>query len=555
MPKATDAFVYRRISQDRSGAELGVERQLTACQALADAEGLRVIEVFTDNDVSAYSGKNRPQYESMLSRLNEVSHVIALRSDRFYRSLSDFAQFVEKCKAEDVVILPVDGDRIDPKSAGGMLTATMLAGLAQYESSYKADRVSAKSKQTIADGRHTGGVRPFGWHVLPRTPEEIAQKRGGRYSLNDREATALQVAIEDILERGRSLGSIARDWNDPLRAGGPLTTSTGGRWGATQLRQVLVRPRNAGISTYRGEVLAEDKIPPIISTATLRAMERHLNRNRLPNHTNKAVHLLSGIAECHCGRPVNAAQVGGRELDPETGKKAKHHVYRCQGQGAGHVAKRSAHVDQAVKLAILEWFSHPFLYKMESREEDRERAEELEQQTNELKRRLDEASDAYVSGRLEVNMLERVQRDVKEKRTAIEAEQAAIRGSRVMVPQEDFYKIHQQTTLFSEYQDWHIDDKREFIRDTLKIVLLSNEPKAPRQFDPHSVVVSVKKGLDPSEVRLDEEGREDPDSFVTGERVGAYWHQFETLEHFADRRKAYEAGVARIRRMEQRAPD
>ncbi len=60
------AAVYVRISQDRGGAGLGVDRQENECRALAERLGWRVIEVFGDNDLSAFSGRRRPAYERML---------------------------------------------------------------------------------------------------------------------------------------------------------------------------------------------------------------------------------------------------------------------------------------------------------------------------------------------------------------------------------------------------------------------------------------------------------------------------------------------------------
>lgn len=54
--------VYARISQDRSGDELGVTRQLEDCRAEAERRGWTVAEEYVDDDVSAFSGRKRPAY-------------------------------------------------------------------------------------------------------------------------------------------------------------------------------------------------------------------------------------------------------------------------------------------------------------------------------------------------------------------------------------------------------------------------------------------------------------------------------------------------------------
>ena len=47
------AGIYCRISADREGEALGVERQEQDARKLAESLGLEVVGVFTDNDISA----------------------------------------------------------------------------------------------------------------------------------------------------------------------------------------------------------------------------------------------------------------------------------------------------------------------------------------------------------------------------------------------------------------------------------------------------------------------------------------------------------------------
>lgn len=63
--------MYARISSDQSGEALGLTRQLEDCRKLAADHGWTVGDEFVDNDVSAFKGKPRPQYQRMLSDLAE----------------------------------------------------------------------------------------------------------------------------------------------------------------------------------------------------------------------------------------------------------------------------------------------------------------------------------------------------------------------------------------------------------------------------------------------------------------------------------------------------
>ena len=79
-----DALIYARISEDRAGAGLGVDRQERDCRTLADQLGWRVAGVLTDNDTSAYSGKPRKGYRALLEQLDSgrATGVLAWHTDR-----------------------------------------------------------------------------------------------------------------------------------------------------------------------------------------------------------------------------------------------------------------------------------------------------------------------------------------------------------------------------------------------------------------------------------------------------------------------------------------
>jgi hypothetical protein len=57
--------VYARISSDGEGRSLGVQRQLEDCRKLAGERGWVIGREYVDNDVSAYSGRQRIEYARM----------------------------------------------------------------------------------------------------------------------------------------------------------------------------------------------------------------------------------------------------------------------------------------------------------------------------------------------------------------------------------------------------------------------------------------------------------------------------------------------------------
>lgn len=102
----TRAMIYVRISKDREGAGLGVDRQREDCVALATRLGWTVVGTHTDNDLSAYSGKPRPGYRSMLAALDDgnADAVIAWHTDRLHRSPTELESFIDLCERRSVTV-------------------------------------------------------------------------------------------------------------------------------------------------------------------------------------------------------------------------------------------------------------------------------------------------------------------------------------------------------------------------------------------------------------------------------------------------------------------
>src|SRR4051812_47535731 len=98
------AAIYARISRDRTGAGLGVERQEADCRELAERLGLDVAAVFVDNDISAYSGKERPGYDEMLRQLKAGSYdaVIVWHQDRLLRRVQDLETYIRHVEPKSI---------------------------------------------------------------------------------------------------------------------------------------------------------------------------------------------------------------------------------------------------------------------------------------------------------------------------------------------------------------------------------------------------------------------------------------------------------------------
>ncbi|MGC1732681.1 MAG: recombinase family protein, partial [Pseudonocardiaceae bacterium] len=204
------AAIYCRISRDRVGAGLGVDRQRTDCQELAARLDWSVVAVHTDNDLSAYNGKRRPGYQALLEDLRNgrANAVLAWHTDRLHRSPVELETYIGVCEAGGVPTHCVKAGPLDLSTASGRMTARITGAVARHEVEHMIERQRAAKLQAARAGRYRGGRRAFGYEA-------------DGTSVRPDEAAAVLDAATRVLH-GESLGSIAREWNTR-----GITTSTG----------------------------------------------------------------------------------------------------------------------------------------------------------------------------------------------------------------------------------------------------------------------------------------------------------------------------------------
>jgi DNA invertase Pin-like site-specific DNA recombinase len=350
----TRALIYCRISQDRTGGGLGVDRQREDCEALANRNGWDVLEVYVDNDISAFSGKKRPAYRRMLADLDEgkATVVIVWHTDRLTRSIVELEEYIDLSEKRGISTHTVQAGTVDLATPSGRMTARILGAVARQESEHKGERVARARRQKALAGEWMGGIRPFGWGMpTGETKKKVDRKTGEEVDAPEldmmkavpEEAEALRHWTDEMLS-GASIRSLVKWCADK----GVLTTR-GNPVSHTDMRDMLLRPRNAGIAVYRGEEVGRGKWEPIVDEAKYRAVVAILKdpaRTTTPGATPKWLgSLLYRCGRGDCPHFVYVTQSGGRSYPS----------YRCQtGHGGG---RRAETTDQFVEDTIVERLS------------------------------------------------------------------------------------------------------------------------------------------------------------------------------------------------------
>jgi site-specific DNA recombinase len=289
---ARAAGIYTRISDDREGTRLGVDRQRADCEALAAKLGWPVAGYYEDNDLSAYSGKPRPEYRRMLSDLQagRIDAILAWHPDRLSRSPRELEELIDLAESSGAEIQTATAGSFDLATPTGRAVARTVGAWARFESEHKAERIRRQKLQLALDGRPAfGGPRPFGYarDLVTVVPDEAA----------------LITEMKNRVLAGDSIRSLASN----LNTRGSRTT-TGREWYQSAIRDLLLRPRYSGQREYRGEVVATATWPAIFSTtdaARLAAILR--DPRRRTNRTVRRYLLSGGLLRCaNCGTPLVA---------------------------------------------------------------------------------------------------------------------------------------------------------------------------------------------------------------------------------------------------------
>jgi site-specific DNA recombinase len=400
------AAVYTRISNDPESTRLGVQRQEADCKELVDGRGWELVDVYEDDDISAYSGKVRPRYRQLLADVDAglVDVIVAWHPDRLHRHPRELEEFIELIERKGATVETVRAGSIDLSTPTGRMVARMLGATARYESEHKADRIRRKHLELAATGKSAGGGRPFGYEADRRTVRQD-------------EAQLVREAARRVLE-GESMRSIARDWNDR----GIPTVNGSAAWVAQVLRRLLVSARISGRREYayaEGKRLDVGKItcdvaewPAIITVdesdrlrALLAGEGRRVKRGRTREYL-----LTGGIARC--GRCGAALQAHPRS----NGKKEMACVSRPGAPGCGRLGVLAEPVEALIVEDILQQVDAGALARALSTTDDHSDVEELAR----VQEKLNELADMWRRDEISRGEWQTARTGLQERQAALE---------------------------------------------------------------------------------------------------------------------------------------
>ena len=315
----------------------------------------------------------RPDLREALADLwaGRATALVCLDLDRAFRDPKDLQDLIDVVEhAPHSIVVESCTDSLHMEKGKDNFDAEIRVLVANKASRDTARRVSMWRERCARNGQFGGGRRPFGFCLgAPEVPAGadpdgvVCPWHGGRDCRSGISTIDYEIAvIEDCSQRllqGVSLRSLAAE----LREREEVPTVTGTPWSAETLRDILLRPRNAGFMVHKGKILEGVSAPwePIVSPEVFEAVYTLLTdpaRRKGPG----AAPRWHGTGIYRCGictppqtepdKPVTCeVTLGGR--DPR---------YRCKNHN--HLTRNAGHVDRMVFAHVVYALMHPRAYEL-----------------------------------------------------------------------------------------------------------------------------------------------------------------------------------------------
>lgn len=432
-----DDYLYARISEDDAGIEKNVTRQLRNARARSSVSNGRIIDEFSDNDISALKGAHRPGFEKLMAAVTAANphrrqrRIICQHTSRLWRNRSERAHGIDTLGRAKIIVLPIDGPQLDLTTAAGRMVAGMLGEVDTGESETKGERIKDAALERAQEGRASGWVA-YGWQRVYQY-DSRGKVVGFDDVVNPSEADVVREIVKRLLA-AESLAAITADLNEreipAPRAGDRRRVRAydqderGSRWGKTSVKKIAVRPANIGFRVHhRGrddEELMPAAWPPLISPGdhdAVVALTSDPARGSVK--PGARVHLLTwGIGHCGiCEGFLRVAKKGNRNYSPS-------YLYECDAKSC--VGRNETYVDTYVGDVMVELLSRPDAADLLSGPAPTSQIDAMREARN-LKGRLDQAAADYASGLIEAGQLRLITATLKPQIADLEAAAKAAR--------------------------------------------------------------------------------------------------------------------------------
>lgn len=397
---------------------LSIAFQLQACREYAARQGWVLVGEYSDPDTKGWK-RNRPGFDAMLATIADgtADACVIFKLSRFARNLM---------MQEDVVTLIADagGDLVsvtEPHVSTSPMVRQILGAVNEQYRRDQGEWQRATNTARARKGQHLG-YAPYGYRI-----------EAGQLVTDDATAVVARQ-VWDWALAGHGMVDIAYRLNEAGHV-----TQRGKAWQPDAIRLILRNPAYAGHVRHRGEIVARDAHPAIVSDAEWDAVQAlidrrsHLRRKSRPSWAEgfvwhacgRRMSLVSSIVDgvnrpqFRCMLPHSHRQRGKTTCGHAPQSRYAHLVEPAIVAAAGEIASRILPPD-AVVAAL----------RAQAGTSERQRARErtaLDRRLGDLERQRERLLDLVLAERIDADLY-------RSRDDAIKAEIERVTAERDAVP-------------------------------------------------------------------------------------------------------------------------
>ncbi|MEC0234423.1 recombinase family protein [Paenibacillus kribbensis] len=332
--KLIRAVAYPRYSSDNQREE-SITAQMRAIEEYCRQKGYVLVNSYPDEEKSATTDK-RPNFQRMIqdSSKHLFDVVIVHKLDRFARNRYDSAHYKRILKRNGVRVESVL-EHLD-NSPESIVLESVLEGMAEYYSLNLAREVRKGMRENAEEGKHTGGLPPYGLRVHPETR---------KLEIDPTRYKAVQIYFDSIENDvpNEQIASILNDKGYRTLAGRKFTKSSFATWASNikykgdYVFDVSAPKDEDGKRNTNNkkpldqQIIIPGVIPAIIQPDQWDRVNLKMNaRKRKPGRMKAKVnYLLTGKIYCgNCG----ALYAGNSYTNHKSSEKTVLSYYKCQSK-------------------------------------------------------------------------------------------------------------------------------------------------------------------------------------------------------------------------------
>ena len=195
--------LYMRVStEDQAREGFSLPEQKERLEAYCKFKDYEIVDYYEDAGISAKTGNYRPEFERLKEDIKskKINTIIALKLDRFTRSIYDWEEFITFLEENDAYIGCVNDD-INTTTANGKMVSRLLVSVSQNE----IERTSERTKIGLAGAIKQGHIP----HIAP-----LGYKHENKTLVIDYSTKDVAYRIFDLCYNGYSYKKISNLFNE-----------------------------------------------------------------------------------------------------------------------------------------------------------------------------------------------------------------------------------------------------------------------------------------------------------------------------------------------------